>query len=123
MQNQSKTVPVTGVVSREQKIFCYFFTINMYDDIEKHTLMEYITLCFDKRSMKGLSMKVFRDMCIAILLGVVGAAIVVWGADITVDAATGNVKTAEYDVQWTINFDDVGAIIPLGTRSSYAVTF
>ncbi len=42
---------------------------------------------------------------------------------ITVDAATGNVKTAEYDVQWTINFDDVGAIIPLGTRSSYAVTF
>lgn len=42
---------------------------------------------------------------------------------ITVDAATGNVKTAEYDVQWTINFDDVGAIIPLGTKSSYVVTF
>ena len=42
---------------------------------------------------------------------------------ITVDAATGNVKTAEYDVQWTINFDDAGAIIPLGTRSSYVVTF
>ena len=42
---------------------------------------------------------------------------------ITVDAATGNVKTAEYDVQWTINFDKAGAIIPLGTRSSYVVTF
>lgn len=42
---------------------------------------------------------------------------------ITVDAATGNVKTADYDVQWTINFDKAGAIIPLGTRSSYVVTF
>lgn len=42
---------------------------------------------------------------------------------ITVDAATGNVKTAEYDVQWTINFDEVGAIVPLGTMSSYVVTF
>ena len=42
---------------------------------------------------------------------------------ITVDAATGNVKTAEYDVQWTINFDKMGAIVPLGTRSSYVVTF
>ena len=42
---------------------------------------------------------------------------------ITVDAATGNVKTADYDVQWTINFDDVGAIVPLGTKSSYVVTF
>ncbi len=42
---------------------------------------------------------------------------------ITVDAATGNVKTADYDVQWTINFDKAGAIIPLGTKSSYVVTF
>ncbi len=44
-------------------------------------------------------------------------------AVITVDAATGNVKTAEYDIQWTINFDKMGAAIPLGTRSSYVVTF
>ena len=42
---------------------------------------------------------------------------------ITVDAATGNVKTADYDVQWTINFDKAGAIIPLGTKSAYTVTF
>ncbi len=42
---------------------------------------------------------------------------------ITVDAATGRVKTAEYDVQWTINFDKAGAIIPLGTRSSYVVSW
>ncbi len=42
---------------------------------------------------------------------------------ITVDAATGNVKTADYDIQWTINFDKIGAAIPLGTRSSYVVTF
>ena len=44
-------------------------------------------------------------------------------AVITVDAETGNVKTAEYDIQWTINFDKMGAAIPLGTRSSYVVTF
>lgn len=42
---------------------------------------------------------------------------------ITVDAETGNVKTADYDVQWSINFDKMGAIVPLGTRSSYVVTF
>jgi len=42
---------------------------------------------------------------------------------ITVDAETGNVKTADYDVQWTINFDKAGAIIPLGTKSSYVVKF
>ena len=42
---------------------------------------------------------------------------------IKVDPITGNVLTAEYDVQWTINFDKAGAIIPLGTRSSYTVTF
>lgn len=42
---------------------------------------------------------------------------------ITVDAATGNVKTADYDIQWTINFDKIGAAIPLGTKSSYVVTF
>lgn len=44
-------------------------------------------------------------------------------AVITVDVATGNVKTAEYDVQWTINFDKMNVIVPLGTRSSYVVTF
>ncbi len=44
-------------------------------------------------------------------------------AVIKVDAATGNVTSAEYDIQWTINFDKIGAAIPLGTRSSYVVTF
>lgn len=42
---------------------------------------------------------------------------------VKVDAETGNVKTADYDIQWTINFDKMGAAIPLGTRSSYVVTF
>ena len=44
-------------------------------------------------------------------------------AVITVDAATGNVKTAEYDIQWTINFEKMDTIVPLGTKSSYVVTF
>ncbi len=44
-------------------------------------------------------------------------------AVVKVDVATGNVISAEYDIQWTINFDKIGAAIPLGTRSSYVVTF
>ena len=42
---------------------------------------------------------------------------------ITVDAATGNVKTADYDIQWTINFEKMNTVVPLGTKSSYVVTF
>ena len=42
---------------------------------------------------------------------------------VKVDAETGNVKSADYDIQWTINFDKIGAAIPLGTKSSYVVTF
>ena len=38
---------------------------------------------------------------------------------ITVDAATGNVLTAEYDLKWTINFDKMGSILPCGTKSVY----
>lgn len=40
---------------------------------------------------------------------------------VTVDKATGNVLTANYDLKWTINFDKVGAIIPLGTKSIYEI--
>lgn len=40
---------------------------------------------------------------------------------VTVDAATGNVLTANYDLKWTINFDKAGAIIPLGTKSVYEI--
>ncbi len=40
---------------------------------------------------------------------------------ITVDAATGNVLTANYDLKWTINFEKAGAIIPLGTKSNYEI--
>ena len=40
---------------------------------------------------------------------------------ITVDAATGNVLTANYDLKWTINFEKAGAIIPLGTKSVYEI--
>ncbi|MBO5422141.1 MAG: hypothetical protein J6A67_09425 [Clostridia bacterium] len=40
---------------------------------------------------------------------------------ITVDAATGNVLTANYDLKWTINFDKMGAVIPLGSKSIYEI--
>ncbi len=40
---------------------------------------------------------------------------------ITVDAKTGNVQTANYDLKWTINFDKMGIILPFGTKSVYNV--
>ncbi len=40
-----------------------------------------------------------------------------------VDKATGNVISADYDLKWTINFDKLGAIIPLATKASYTVTY
>lgn len=42
-------------------------------------------------------------------------------ATITVDAATGHVLTAEYDLKWTINFDEMGIILPFGTKSIYTI--
>ncbi len=44
-------------------------------------------------------------------------------AVITVDAATGHVKTAKYALNWTINFDEVGVIIPFTTNDSYTITY
>lgn len=42
-------------------------------------------------------------------------------ATITVDVATGHVLTAEYDLKWTINFDEMGIILPFGTKSVYNI--
>lgn len=44
-------------------------------------------------------------------------------AKITVDAKTGNVITADYDMKWTINFDKMGVILPFGTKAEYAVKY
>ncbi len=44
-------------------------------------------------------------------------------AKIVVDAETGNVLTADYDIYWTINFDKAGVIIPFVTSDSYTVKF
>ena len=44
-------------------------------------------------------------------------------AKIVVDAETGNVLTADYDIYWTINFDKAGVIIPFVTSDSYTVNF
>ncbi len=42
---------------------------------------------------------------------------------VKIDKATGNVISADYDLKWTINFDKLSAIIPLGTKASYTVTY
>ena len=42
---------------------------------------------------------------------------------ITVDAKTGNVLTAKYDLKWTISFDKVGTVLPLGTRAEYKINW
>jgi len=42
---------------------------------------------------------------------------------VKIDKATGNVISADYDLKWTINFDKLGAVIPLGTKASYTVTY
>lgn len=44
-------------------------------------------------------------------------------AVITVDAATGHVKTADYKLNWTINFDKAGVIIPFTTHDNYTITY
>ena len=78
------------------------------------------------KALNAVPPRVINDNIPGIASGITGTATMDYPYGkvvITVDAATGNVKTAEYDVQWTINFDDVGAIIPLGTKSSYVVTF
>ena len=44
-------------------------------------------------------------------------------AKITIDAKTGNVITADYDLKWTINFDKMGIILPFGTKAEYTVAY
>ena len=44
-------------------------------------------------------------------------------AKITVDAKTGNVISADYDMKWTINFDKMGVILPFGTKAEYTVKY
>ena len=44
-------------------------------------------------------------------------------AKITVDAKTGNVITADYDMKWTINFDKMGVVLPFGTKAEYTVKY
>lgn len=44
-------------------------------------------------------------------------------AKIVVDAATGHVLTANYDLYWTINFDKAGAILPFLTSDLYTINW
>ena len=42
---------------------------------------------------------------------------------VTIDAKTGNVITADYDLKWTINFDKMSVVLPFGTKASYTVSY
>ena len=42
---------------------------------------------------------------------------------VTVDVATGHVLTAEYDLKWTINIDDMGIVLPFGSKSVYDIVW
>ena len=44
-------------------------------------------------------------------------------ATITVDAATGNVTHAEYDLKWTIHFDKMSTSLPFGSKAIYDVVY
>ncbi len=44
-------------------------------------------------------------------------------ATITVDPATGNVVKALYAMNWTINFDKAGVIIPFTTTDDFVITY
>ncbi len=54
--------------------------------------------------------------------GIVGSASMEYPSGtivIQVSATANKVITADYDVHWTINFDKMGVVLPLATRSSY----
>ena len=44
-------------------------------------------------------------------------------AVVTIDAKTGNVISADYDMKWTINFDSMGIVLPFGTKAEYTVKY
>lgn len=44
-------------------------------------------------------------------------------AIITVDAATGNVTHAEYDLKWTIHFDKMSTSLPFGSKAIYDIKY
>lgn len=69
---------------------------------------------------------IVNDNIPSIATSLVGTATMEYPAStivVKIDKATGNVISADYDLKWTINFDKLGAIIPLGTKASYTVTY
>lgn len=69
---------------------------------------------------------IVNDNIPSIATSLVGTATMEYPAStivVKIDKATGNVISADYDLKWTINFDKLGAIIPLATKASYTVTY
>ncbi len=67
---------------------------------------------------------VVNDNIPSVISGMSGTASMNYPAStvtITVDAKTGNVLTANYDLKWTINFDKLGVILPFGSKSIYEI--
>lgn len=42
---------------------------------------------------------------------------------VTVDPATGRAINADYDLKWTINFDEVGVVIPFTTNDYFVISY
>lgn len=69
---------------------------------------------------------VVNDNIPGIAKGMVGTATMAYPEStvkVTVDAKTGNVLTAEYDLKWTINFDEMGIVLPFGTKALYQIAW
>lgn len=69
---------------------------------------------------------VVNDNIPGVAAGMVGTASMNYPSStvkVTVDAKTGQVKTANYDLYWTINFDKVGVILPFLTAVSYDIAW
>ncbi len=69
---------------------------------------------------------IVNDNIPSIATSLVGTATMEYPAStivVKIDKATGNVISADYDLKWTINFDKLGAIIPLATKASYTVAY
>lgn len=69
---------------------------------------------------------VVNDNIPGVASGIVGTATMNYPsstAKIVVDAKTGKVLTANYDLYWTINFDKAGVIIPFVTSDSWTIKY
>ena len=69
---------------------------------------------------------VVNDNIPGVSAGIVGLATMDYPSStcvITVDPATGRVLNADYDLKWTINFDEAGVILPFATNDYFIINY